>query len=363
MIKQTITFSPDWVSPPGDTILDLLEERGWKQTEFAERIGFTTKHVSHLINGKSTLTEDAAIKLERVLGSTARFWMSREVQYREALARESSLEALEADVDWLKELPVAKMINFGWVDKYQKKTEQVSELLKFFSVASVDAWRAQYAEPLAAFRASEKQPKTPGAVAAWLRQGERQANEMVTASFDKTAFRAALDDLRALTQETDPQVFMPAIVGICAGAGVAVVFEPVPTGCPASGATKWIGSNKALLMLSFRYKTNDHFWFSFFHEAAHLLLHGKKMLFIETKELDNQHEDEANEFSRNILITKQDSEQLAMLNRTDEAIRSFSKSVGVAPGIVVGRMQHEEILPWNTLLNRLKVRYEWNHGG
>jgi len=200
MIEQTTTFSPDWVSSPGDTILDLLEERGWKQNEFAERIGFTTKHVSYLINGKSALTEDAAIKLERVLGSTARFWMSREVQYREALARESAIEALEADVDWLKELPIANMVRFGWINKYTKKAEQVSELLKFFGVASVDAWRSQYAEPLAAFRTSEKQPKAPGAVAAWLRQGERQANQMVTASFDKAGFRSALDDLRAFTQ-------------------------------------------------------------------------------------------------------------------------------------------------------------------
>jgi len=359
MIEQTTTFSPDWVAPPGDTILDFLEERGWKQNEFAERIGFTTKHVSHLINGKSALTEDAAIRLERVLGSTARFWMSRETQYREALARENSLEALEADVGWLKELPVANMVKFGWVNKHSKKVEQVSELLKFFGVASVDAWRTQYAEPLAAFRASDKQPKTPGAVAAWLRQGERQVNEMVTTSFNKKAFRLALDELRSLTQETDPKVFMPTIVETCSGAGVAVVFESVPTGCPASGATKWIGSDKAMLMLSFRYKTNDHFWFSFFHEAAHLLLHGKKMLFIETKVLDNEQEDEANDFARNILIPKQDAEQLTMLNFSASAVRSFAKSVGVEPGIVVGRMQHEEILPWATKLNSLKVRYGW----
>jgi len=361
MIEQTATFSPDWVSPPGDTILDLLEERGWKQNEFAERIGFTTKHVSHLINGKSALTEDAAIKLERVLGSTARFWMSREVQYRESLARENAIELLEEDVGWLKELPVANMVKFGWINKYTKKAEQVSELLKFFGVASVDAWRTQYAEPLAAFRTSEKQPKTPGAVAAWLRQGERQANQMVTASFDKAGFRSALDDLRAFTEETDAQVFMPAIVEACADVGVAVVFEPVPAGCPASGATRWIGSDKALLMLSFRYKTNDHFWFSFFHEAAHLLLHGKKMLFIETKSLDNEHESEANEFARNVLISKQYAEELAVLNHSDAAIRSFAKRAGVAPGIIVGRMQHEEILPWKTRLNCLKARYEWKH--
>jgi len=361
MIEHGATFSPDWVSPPGDTILDLLEERGWKQNEFAERIGFTTKHVSHLISGKSSLTEDAAIRLERVLGSTARFWMSREVQYREALAQENAIELLEKDVDWLKELPVANMVKFGWVNRYTKKAQQVSELLKFFGVASVETWRKQYANPLAAFRASDKFFKNPGAVAAWLRQGERCASEIPTNPFDRSAFKAALDKLRELTKETNPDVFMPAIVEACANAGVAVVFEPVPTGCPASGATKWIGADKALLMLSLRHKTNDHFWFSFFHEAAHLLLHGKKMMFIETKELDNEHENEANDFAKTILIPKQYDDRLKFSTQSAALLCSIAEEIGVAPGIVVGRMQNDGLLRWGTRLNSLKVRYEWNH--
>ncbi|MCF7822147.1 MAG: helix-turn-helix domain-containing protein [Mariprofundaceae bacterium] len=359
MIEQAATFSPDWVSPPGDTILDLLEERGWKQSEFAQRIGFTTKHVNHLISGKSAITEDAAIKLERVLGSNARFWMSREVQYREALAREGALEALEAEVEWLKEVPVANMVKFQWIPKCKRKAEQVAELLKFFGVASVESWRSKYAEPLAAFRASERLSKKPGAVAAWLRQGERSASKIRTAPFDKAAFKSVLDDLRNLTNEPDPDIFMPALVEACASAGVAVVFEPVPTGCPASGVTKWIGTDKALLMLSFRHSSNDHLWFSFFHEAGHLLLHGKKMLFIETKELDGEHEEQANQFAGHLLIPKQFEERLMLLDQSPATIKKFSKEVGVAPGIIVGRMQKDGILPWATKLNGLKVRYHW----
>ena len=88
MTEQVACFQPDWVSPPGETIADLLEEIGWSQVEFAQRCGYTTKHVSHLINGKASLTEDTALKLERVLGSNARFWMTREAQYRELAARQ-----------------------------------------------------------------------------------------------------------------------------------------------------------------------------------------------------------------------------------------------------------------------------------
>ena len=90
--KAATAFQPDWVSPPGDTISDLLEERGWTQAELANRTGFTTKHINLLITGKAAITEETALKLERVLGSTAQFWLRREAQYREALARNEENE-------------------------------------------------------------------------------------------------------------------------------------------------------------------------------------------------------------------------------------------------------------------------------
>jgi len=145
----------------------------------------------------------------------------------------------------------------------------------------------------------------------------------------------------------------------CAASGVAVVFEPAPTGCPVSGATKWIASDKTLLMLSLRHKTNDHLWFSFFHEAGHLLLHGKKMLFIEGNGLDNEQEDEANQFAANLLIPKQHEERLILLGHSATSISAFAKELGIAPGIVIGRLQNEGLLPWGTRLNSLKARYQW----
>ncbi len=360
MTDLSATFSPDWISVPGDTILDLIEEKGWSQAEFARRIAYTTKHVSQLINGKATITEDTALKLEHVLGSTARFWLNREVQYREVLARTTALKRLEKDADWLRELPVSHMVKYNWINKYSSKAQQVSECLSFFGVASVESWRDQYAGPLAAFRASDAFEKKTGAVAAWLRQGERVATKMATAPFNKQLFKATLIELRTLTAETDPQVFVPRLVDLCATAGVAVVLEPAPVGCPASGATRWMAKDKALLMLSLRYKTNDHLWFSLLHEAGHLLLHGKKMLFLEMKGLDSEQENEANKFAGDFLIPPAQLERLPMLGHTTAEITTFAKAIRIASGIVVGRMQNEHILPWATPLNALKVTYAWD---
>ncbi len=362
MTEQAAGFQPDWVSPPGDTIADLLEEMSWSQAEFAQRCGYTTKHVSQLINAKAAITEDTAIKLERVLGSSARFWMTREAQYRESVACEQGFDSLQANAQWLKQLPLKDMITFGWIRKFSHKGQQVAECLKFFGVASVAAWEKRYAAPIAAFKASNKFEKNVAAVSAWLRQGEREAAEIVCAPFDKAAFKQVLGELRALTNESDPRKFVPTLVQACAGVGVCVVLAPSPKGCPVSGATRWLSPDKALLMLSLRHKTNDHLWFAFFHEAAHLLLHGKKMVFLEVKNLGDVHEQEADRFAKDWLIAPEKARQLAFIDKTYEAVTAFAVEQGVAPAIVVGRMQKEKYIDWDQL-NKLKVRYQWNHDG
>ena len=356
-------FEPKWVSPPGHTIVDLLEERGWSQTEFAERIGYTSKHVSLLTNGKASITEDTAFRLERVLGGTVDFWLSREAKFREAVAREDQLESLRAQVGWLSELPLAHMIKYGWITSVSDKARQVSQCLTFFGVASVDTWRSRYVRPLslAAFKASPKYEKNVAAVAAWLRQGEKCATALECGQFDRQGFLAELYELRKLTNETDPGIFVAKLTEACARVGVAVVIQPAPTGCPVTGATKWLTKDKALLMLSLRYRSNDHLWFAFFHEAAHILLHGKKMFFLEILGgMDGINEEEADEFARDFLIRPEHAESLRFLAHRAAEVTAFANKIGVAPGIVVGRMQHDGVLPRN-YLNKLKVRYQWTN--
>ncbi len=145
---------------------------------------------------------------------------------------------------------------------------------------------------------------------------------------------------------------------LCASAGVAVVLEPAPHGCPVSGAVRWLTSETALLMLSLRYKTNDQLWFSFLHEVGHLLLHGKRLMFLEVEgELGDDDEVEADAFARDFLIPPGHARRLAGM-RSEAAVVQFAREIGIAPGIVVGRMQKEGWLPW-THLNGLKVRYAW----
>ena len=355
----------DWISPPGETISDLLEEKGWTQTELCMRLGYTPKHVSLLINGKASITEDTALRLERVLGGDMGFWLSREAQFRENIARAGEAQRLEKDEGWLKELPLSDMVRFGWIKRESSKGLQVAECLRYFGVASVAAWNASYADPAAlgvAYRASEKFSKVSGSVATWLRQGEIAASSISCKRYSASGFKALLQELRSLTLQPDPQKFVPRLIEQCAEVGVAVAFVPAPKGCPVSGVTRWLSPDKALLMLSLRYKTSDSLWFTFFHEAGHILLHSKKLTFLELAKdgMNGAEEREADIFAQDTLIPPSLFLELRAGALLESDITSFSHRIGIAPGIVIGRLQKEELLPWSRM-RHLKVTYVWDH--
>lgn len=361
-MTDTYEFTPNWASPPGGTIADLLAERNLTQADLADRTGYTRKHINELVRGRAAISYEAALKLETVLGSTADFWMRREVQYREALARQELNRQFKAAAPWLRRIPLASMVRLGWVERFPDSGQQVAACLRFFGVATVEAWEATYAEPLMAFRRSTGAATAGAAAAAWLRQGELQAGAIQTGDFSAPRLRACLPQLRQLTMLTDPEAFVPALTAMCAEVGIAVVFVPVPQGCPAYGATRWLSPTKALLMLSNRYKTHDVLWFTFFHEVCHLLQHSKKMTVIEgASGLDAALENEADAFAANILVPPADARRLEDLPRDAEAIAAFAREIGVAPGIVLGRMQELGLIAWSRC-RELKVRYEFEAG-
>jgi hypothetical protein len=196
-----------------------------------------------------------------------------------------------------------------------------------------------------------------GAVAAWLRRGEIEGSALRCAPWNPASFRDALPTLRELTKEADPGKFVPRLVAICASHGVAVVTVRAPSGCRASGATRFLSPDKALLLLSFRHLSDDHLWFSFFHEAGHLLKHSKKALFVEGVGMTSDEEVEADQFARDFLIPPAHASRLVLL-RSAAAVSSFAAEVGIAPGIVVGRLQFDKRIAYSAL-NGLKVTYSW----
>lgn len=355
------TFLPNWVSPPGETISDILEEMNLSLVEFADQIGYSLNQAKDLLQGKAPLTNELAAQLEYTLGASTEFWLNRETQYRTNISRLCSELSSPNAENWLKELPLKDMFSFGWLNPVNNTKAKVAECLRFFGVPNVAAWRETYHNVLetAAFRTSTSFDSKSGAVAAWLRQGIIESELLDCKAWDSANFEISLQTIRTLTRKRDPHLFIPELQKLCAECGVAVVIARSPSGCRASGATQFISPNKALLLLSFRYLSDDHFWFTFFHEAGHLILHGKDGLFLEGMELcSDKEEREANEFSARTLIPEYFQSELAILPLDGREVIRFSRKVGVSPGIVVGQLQYLGLITPKQL-NNLKTRFSW----
>ena len=346
-------YRPDVVSPPGETLEEILEDLGMSQADLAERTGRPKKTINEIIRGKATITPETAIQFERVLGSPASFWLEREKQYREFLARQRDDESLAEDVDWLDNFPIETMAQQGWIEKHTNRVDQLRELLSFFRISTRSRWETTNA----LFRQSRAFEMNPDAVSAWLQQGERLARDIRCAPYDKILFEEVLQQARTLSRAPF-EIARAELVHLCAQAGVAFVIVPELPQTRVYGATRWLAPRKALIQLSLRYKTDDQFWFSFFHEAAHILLHGKKRAFLHSEDdTEDQCEIEANQFATEFLIPSKRLEQLIHERRekyfSQALVEHFAEELHIAPGIVVGRLQHEGQLP-RTHLNKLK---------
>jgi HTH-type transcriptional regulator/antitoxin HigA len=354
-MDSQLDFQPNWASIPGNTINDILQEQKLSLSGFAQKMNTTTEYIENLILGNITITNTVASQLAQTLGSSQEFWIRREKQYREAAERLK----MEEGAAWLKELPVADMIKNGWIENAKDK---VSECLKFFGVPDVRSWRSEYANLVqeSAFRTSTTFSSEFGSVATWLRRGEVLGSDIKCKNWNEKLFAEKLPAIKSLTRKKNPKDFLPELVKLCADCGVAVVIAKTPNGCRASGATRFIADNKALLLLSFRYLSDDHFWFTFFHEAGHLVLHNKKKVFIETDSKTASNEEaEANAFAGEILIPNELHQELSKLRGNKRSLISFAMKAGVSPGIVVGQLQHFGYIE-PRYLNAYKRRYDWD---
>ena len=85
-----IPYAPDTASIPGETLEEVLEERGLSQAGLARLTGFSPKHINGVIKGRARISPAFALALERVLGIPADFWLVRDAHYQLHLARQAS---------------------------------------------------------------------------------------------------------------------------------------------------------------------------------------------------------------------------------------------------------------------------------
>ena len=360
---QTVNkYVPDYLVAPGEVLEEYLEYSGLTQASLAERTGLSNKTINEIVKAKSAITAETALKFERTLGRPAHFWSNLERQYQDDKTRLADKIRLEEYLHWLALFPVNKMAEFGWIEKCKGKNLQLDALLKFFAIASPQQWETIWIRDLqTAFRKTESTQKDSAIISAWLRRGEIEAQQIRCSQVDKQKFRSSLSEIRKFTVET-PNIFIPRLKSICATAGIAIVFVPALPKLGIYGATRRI-NDKYIMQLSLYGKSNDDLWFTIFHEACHIIKHPGRKLYVEGNGLDNNNENEANIFARDILIPPEKLIRFLApgFKPTLLQIQRFAADIGIAPGIVVGRLQHDKIIPWSWG-NNLKVRYGWVKG-
>lgn len=346
----------EYVIAPGETILELLEVRGMTQLDLANKMGINKKTINEIIKGKAPITTTTALKLEYVFDIPAGFWNNLESEYRESIERKKDYDSLVDDEAYLENIPYAEMARRNWVEPTRDAKEKVMNLRKFFSVASL-SFDTELKNRLA-FRKSNNDNFSFESLLCWIRYGEIQSSKDVYPKYDEEKLNNSVEKIRNLVSKPFLTV-LDEIKSILNDCGISLVYEPHLPNTYVNGVAYKMTSDKAIIMISDRGKKDDILWFTLFHEIGHLLKHSKKEIFVDQdKDVKNDIELEADEYSRNVLINDKIFNEFVNSERylSEREIKAFAKENNVSTGIVVGRLQKEELIGWdkyNNLITRI----------
>lgn len=361
MTNENITPKLNYAIHPGEILQDTLDDHDLSQKDLAARTGVTPKHINEIIKGKASITSGFAQKLEFVFETSPGFWLGLQKNYEEIKARLSideqfaDEESLVGAYSCYNELTKLKLVRDTRV-----KQERYMELLSFFRVSSLSLVPSNYSVQ---FRKTDK-PINIQSMAAWLRMGEIQYNRSnFNVEYDEQKFKSRLADIRKLTVlPTD--IASKKLEHILRESGVFIAYTPYLKQTYVNGATRWLGSGNPLIQVTARTARSDAFWFTVFHELAHILKHSKKNKYVEwaSDPSDAPDEVEANQFAAETLIPGRIYNDFVMrADFSPSSIKSFSGEVGVGQDIVAGRLANDEHITWafaQGFITRIRVSPE-----
>lgn len=357
--RRTYPYRPDYAVPPGYLVEDYLDALEISPAGFAERHSLSAELINGVIAGDAAIDAELAAVFGRELGLDAGAWLRLEDQYRCKLAELAAAEAAAGFAPWADSFPIRELVRRGIIEKPLSDGDRVLKVLDFLGAKSVEEWQCRHDDEKVAYRHSPTFASNEFNLAVWLRLGVLEAEWQQCDSYDAEDFQATLYKIRTLTRGPTGDALDKAFA-LCNQSGVALALvEPFPK-VALSGATRWLPDNRPLIQLSARHKTNDHLWFTLFHEAAHVLLHSKEHVFIDTmKDQVAGVDAEADRWASDFLIPRSDWGNFADAGHFGEwAVRRFAHDQGIAPAIVVGRLQRERLIPWSRL-NHLKAKMRW----
>lgn len=347
---------------PGYYIKDIIEDMEITQEEFAKRLGVSGKTISKLLAGAIPLSNDIAIQLSRMLGTSVNVWLKLQSTYDE-----KALE-IEKRKKEDSEISIVSLIDYTYFTKYKlvtaakNKSEQVKNLCKYLCIADLNILSKK--DFLLNYRVATTTLNEKNAINSriWIQVAINCGKLNDTQPFNSKLLISYLPEIRSMTIQK-PESFLPRLKQIFDECGVSFVLLPHLKNSGINGAVKWINSDKVILALNDRRNYADTFWFSLFHEIKHVLQQKIKLLIVSTNkkeeitEIDNELEQDADKFAQDYLIPKQDYIEFIGYNNFSRAnVINFANKINIHPGIVVGRLQIDGFINFSNL-NDLKEKY------
>ena len=362
---MTTRICPGYATPPGRIIADWMAARDMSLGEFAARCGMPAGTVSKIVDGCMPLDADAAIRIEKVTSMTARLLLNMEVSYRLKIARDAELAESRAHAAWTKAFPIGRLVAWGYIKKPDSAADAVKKLSGFLGIAKPEALEMKLGRNGSASRNPSSLNDRDISLIIWLRMGELLAEREMHPGYNARKFKKSLAEIRSLTAK-GLEKSLPGALELCNDAGVTLAFIKSPPRTNVSGAAWWLSSKSPVIQMSTSHQTDDRLWFNFFHEAAHILLHGDRLggtmnAFVDGMDRDeNEMEAEADMWAMNFLIKQAAWNKFTSgFKNSEKEVRQFARQQGIAPGVIVGRLQQERHSPWKHL-NHLRQKPDWS---
>ncbi len=253
--------------PPGMTIKEVLEDHHMTQKELAVRLGLSEKHISKLINGEVPLTQDVAIRLERVLDIEASFWNGLEAAYREAILKVEYENSIDEEINFAKPFGYAKLARLGIVPETKKAAEQVNNLQKFFEVASLKHVADEMIMPLVYENIKDMDPHKKSAIYTLVQITKGRARFVEVNPYDAELLEKCIPKIKDLSSEPLIGVKEP-LKDMLAACGVIIVYLPIIDDITSTCITYSKGNS---IVLGIPTEDSHAFW-TLLGEALHNLL-------------------------------------------------------------------------------------------
>lgn len=346
---------------PGFYIEEIIEELEMTQEEFAKRLDVSAKTISKLVNAQIPLSDDIASKISIMLGISVETLMNLQKTYDLKVLEIEKAQKLNTQKEVVKEIDYNYFVENKILAVAKSIEEKIENLCSYLRVSDLTLLKKP--DLLASFRTSVQTVTEKNIINSnvWLQTAINFGLNKTVDSFDEKKLKAAIPEIRSMTL-MDPKDFLPQLEKIFRECGVAFVLLPSLKNCGVNGVVKWYG-DKVVLAINDRNSYADTFWFSLFHEIGHILQQKKKKVIINDKALSQTGEDlekEADQFARDVLLPQDEYE--AFLNCgpngiTYNRICFFAQRMGIHPGIIIGRLQHDGHIRFSRFTEK-RVKYQ-----